>query len=350
MDFEEFREKLVEDLHEALPERLKGASIEESSVQKLQNRSYDGITVRPEGTNIGVTLDVSKMYEEMDRGTDYESVLAEAVAIVSNATADMPNFDVEQFADYEAMKEKLSIQVVPTAGNEDMLKNIPHKEMEDLSLVYRFILDSDARGQQSILVTNNLLENYGITQEQLHKDALEVAPVYVPVQIKSMVEVLADMMGPEFAESGIPTEGMDNMMYVATNESKNYGAGVIAYPDFMDQASEKVGGDFFMLPSSVHEVLIVPDNGEMKREELENMVREVNATQVAPEDQLSNNVYHYDATAHVFELAENYEKRMSEKEEVKDSVIGELKSKTEVAKDAPKKDIDVKKKTMEARA
>ena len=130
MDFEEFREKLVEDLHEALPERLKGASIEESSVQKLQNRSYDGITVRPEGTNVGVTLDVSKMYEEMDRGTDYESVLAEAVAIVSNATADMPNFDVNQFADYEAMKEKLSIQVVPTAGNEDMLKNIPHKEME----------------------------------------------------------------------------------------------------------------------------------------------------------------------------------------------------------------------------
>lgn len=130
MDFEEFREKLVEDLHEALPERLKRASIEESSVQKLQNRSYDGITVRPEGTNIGVTLDVSKMYEEMDRGTDYESVLAEAVAIVSNATADMPNFDVDQFADYEAMKEKLSIQVVPTAGNEDMLKNIPHKEME----------------------------------------------------------------------------------------------------------------------------------------------------------------------------------------------------------------------------
>ena len=122
MDFEEFREKLVEDLHEALPERLKGASIEESSVQKLQNRSYDGITVRPEGTNVGVTLDVSKMYEEMDRGTDYESVLAEAVAIVSNATADMPNFDVEQFADYEAMKEKLSIQVVPTAGNEDILK------------------------------------------------------------------------------------------------------------------------------------------------------------------------------------------------------------------------------------
>lgn len=87
MDFEEFREKLVEDLHEALPERLKGASIEESSVQKLQNRSYDGITVRPEGTNIGVTLDVSKMYEEMDRGTEYESVLAEAVAIVSCISA-----------------------------------------------------------------------------------------------------------------------------------------------------------------------------------------------------------------------------------------------------------------------
>ena len=124
------------------------------------------------------------------------------------------------------------------------------------------------------------------------------------------------MSPEEMAMMGMPTDPADEQMFVATVPDKIHGAGVLAYQDFMDQAAERVGGSFYILPSSLHEVLLVPDNGQMNLQDLEAMVREVNATQVAPEDKLTDNVYHYDAEAKVFELGEKF----VEREAVKDSV------------------------------
>lgn len=144
---------------------------------------------------------------------------------------------------------------------------------------------------------------------------------------------------------GMPTDPADEQMFVATVPDKIHGAGIIAYQDFMDQAAERVGGDFFILPSSRHEILLVPDNGQMDLHDLEAMVREVNATHVTPEDKLTDNVYHYDADAKIFELGEKFVERQNEKEAaveskeaVKDSVLSELASKKEEVARQPKKD------------
>lgn len=105
-----------------------------------------------------------------------------------------------------------------------------------------------------------------------------------------MNEVMKEMMGPEVYEMfGIPDD-VEKTMYVATVPDKNSGAGVIAYQDFMDQAAERVGGDFFVLPSSINEILLVPDNGDMTADALRDMVKDVNAKEVSPEKRLSDNV------------------------------------------------------------
>ena len=135
-------------------------------------------------------------------------------------------------------------------------------------------------------------------------------------------------------------------MFIATVPDKNSGAGVLAYQDFMDQAAEKIGGDFYVIPSSIHEILLVPDNGEVQAEGLKEMVQEVNATEVSPEEKLSDNVYHYDSKEHIFELAEKYEARQQEKEAAIDekaedrvSVLKDLKDKQkETAAKAPAND------------
>lgn len=87
------------------------------------------------------------------------------------------------------------------------------------------------------------------------------------------------------------------MMYVATTPDKINGAGIIAYPEFMQQAAEQLNGDFYLLPSSRHEVILVKDDGAMDFEQLQSMVREVNATEVSDADKLTDNVYHYDSKA-----------------------------------------------------
>ena len=343
-------ENFKESFTEALQEDLYGKGIEArfdmKSVEKLNNEGYDAVTVTPADSNIGVTLNVEAFYKAHESGASMDEVVSKASDTVIRGFDNQPSIDVASLMDYEQMKDKLIMEVVSTEANADMLANVPHVEMEDMSVVYRFVIDSNDDGRATILATNNMIEAMGVTPEQLHEDALKNAPELKPAVITGMSEVMAEMMGmspEEMAMMGMPTDPADEQMFVATVPDKIHGAGVLAYQDFMDQAAERVGGSFYILPSSLHEVLLVPDNGQMNLQDLEAMVREVNATQVAPEDKLTDNVYHYDAEAKVFELGEKFVEREAakdavEKSEEKSSVLGDLKAKKEEVAKQPKKD------------
>ena len=278
-------------------------------------------------------------YEHTD---DYAGVLASATMVIADGLDRAPAIDVSALMDYENMKEKLSVEVISADANADLLANVPHDRMEDLAVVYRFVMESSEDGRASILVTNNLMDRMGVSHEQLRADALENSPEIRPVVIMGMNEVIKEMIDPEVYEMfGIPDDA-EETMYVATVPDKNSGAGVIAYQDFMDQAAERVGGDFFVLPSSINEILLVPDNGDMTADALRDMVKDVNAKEVSPEERLSDNVYHYDSKDHVFELAEKFEARQQEKKteideksEEKGSVLKDLKDKQKEAATKP---------------
>ena len=344
MDYENFKEQFVADVKDRLAEQGADVKVSVNEVNKL-NESYEAITVTPEGSNIGVNMSLEKFYDAVQDGTPYDRVVDKAVDVINNGIDKRPEIDVAALTDYSQMKEKLAMEVVSAETNKDMLQNVPHQNMEDMAVVYRFVLSSDDDGRASILVTNQILENMGVTPEQLHADALENAPQIKPAEIKGLSEVMAEMMGAEQAEMMgiVPVAPEDEQMFVATVPDKVHGAGVLAYQDFMDQAAERAGGDFFILPSSIHEILIVPDNGKMDLKELEAMVKEVNATQVAPADKLTDSVYHYDSKEKIFELGEKFVERQNEREEAaekeeKGSVLGELKAKKEEVAKTPKKE------------
>ena len=351
MDFENFKEKFVEDIKERLEDAGIDAKISEHTVKKL-NESYEAVTITPEDSSIGMNLPVDKFFEAYDEGRPYDEVIDKAMDIIENGMSQTPDINVEDLTDYSKMKDKLAMEVVSAETNAEMLETVPHQKMEDMAVVYRFVLSSDEDGRASVLVTNQMLETMGVTPEQLHADAMENAPQLKPVEIKGMTEVLAELMGVEQAEMmGVgPLAPEDEQMYVASVPDKVHGAGVLAYENFMDQAAERAGGDFFILPSSIHEVLIVPDNGQMDLKTLENMVKEVNATQVAPQDKLTDSVYHYDSKEKIFELGEKFVARQAEKEAEKSSeketdksekgsLLGDLKAKKEEVKKAPKKEL-----------
>lgn len=344
MNYEDFKDEFVEAVKDQLSEQGRDVRVEVRETNKL-NESYAAITVTPEGSNVGVNVNLDKFYEAYDKGTSFDDVVDKAVDVINGGLENTPSFDVATLSDYSQMKDKLAMEVVSAETNKEMLENVPHQNMEDMAVVYRFVLESDDDGRASILVTNNLIESMGVTPEQLHADALENAPLIKPAEIKGMTEVMMEMMGAEQAEMMgiVPMDPKDEQMFVASVPDKIHGAGVLAYQNFMDQAAERAGGDFFILPSSIHEVLIVPDNGSMQLKDLEAMVREVNATQVAPEDKLTDNVYHYDSKEKIFELGEKFVERQNQREEVaekeeKGSVLGELKAKKDEVAKAPKKD------------
>lgn len=330
MEYEKFKEQFVEDLKERLEAGGEKFSVDLNAVQKM-NQNYEAVTVKPEDAIIGVNLNMTEIYERYDRGMSYDTLVREVAEKADRALHDRPDFNLEALQDYDQMKEKLSMEVVSAERNADLLEKVPHKDMEDMAVVYRFVLDSDSEGRGSILVTNQLMDNYGITAEQLHEDALKYAPVMRPAVIQTMAETLLEMMGPE-AKDMIPVLP-DDPLFVATVPDKIQGAGVLAYQDFMEQAAERVGGDFFILPSSIHEILLVRDDGTFDINHLEDMVKQVNETEVAPEDLLTDSVYHYDSKEKIFELAEKYEERVANRK--RESTLDKLqeKSREHIAKD-----------------
>ena len=343
MDYEKFKKEFAEDIKQNLYERGYGeVTVNFNEVEKA-NQKYEAMSVAPEGSNVGVNFNLEQAFTAYENSGDYQGVVASAANVIAEGLDNVPTVDVSALMDYDTMKDKLSIEVISAETNEDLLSKIPHDRIEDLAVVYRFVLESNDNGRSSILVSNDLIERMGVTPEQLKADALDNAPEIRPAVIQGMNEVMREMMGPEvFEMMGIP-EQTEEMMYVATVPDKNSGAGVLAYQDFMDQAAEKIGGDFFILPSSIHEILLVPDDGQKGADELRAMVMDVNATQVSPEEKLTDNVYHYDSKEHIFELAEKFEARQQEKEvavekEEKGSVLKDLKDKQKEASKAPAKE------------
>ena len=201
---------------------------------------------------------------------------------------------------FEKTEVDLSMHLIPVKGNEELLKELPHRELEDLAVVYRL---------DDTLITHDMLRTNGVTFDQLQEDALSNAKLWRPETLRNLNDVLREMMGP--FGSVIPDE--PSPMWVATVEGGLNGAAVICYPGFLDQAAETLGGDFYALPSSIHEMLLLPDDGSMELGELEEMVRSVNETEVAPEERLSDTVYHYDSQERIFENARTFEAREAEK-------------------------------------
>lgn len=239
---------------------------------------------------------------------------------------------VEQLKNYEAMKQFLTVRLVGQEDNKEMLATVPHKQLEDMAVIYYFDFGETPYGKAALKITNPMLDLYGISIDQLHKDAVEQAAINHPVKVQNLSNFMLDKTGVFIAQG--PAQ-----LYIATNDSAFHGAGVITYPDFMDNVAKEMGGSFFVLPSSLHEVLLIADRQDyLTPEELKNMVTTINAVEVDPKDRLTDNAYHYDADAKIFEQATNYEKRVAERSGEKSSVLADLGSKQRECSARPPKE------------
>ena len=242
--------------------------------------------------------------------------------------------------------DSLFIRVCNSKENKGLLKNVPHVEIEDMAVTCHILVSKDIRGVASTPVTNDMVRMYGIREEQLFDDALESSPKVNPPEIVNMDELLAGMYREQYEMMGYDEEEIAEMldemphaaipMIVVTNEDRINGAATMFYPGIMDEIGEKLKGNFFVLPSFLHETIVVPDDGKMDFKELLAMVTEINATQVDTQDKLTDQVYHYDVTDKVFEKASRYEDRKQEKDKSheKKSVLEKLEEKKDEAKAA----------------
>lgn len=335
MNYQEFKEQFVEDVKRNLYEKgIDDVAIRIDRVDKL-NESYDAMSVIQEGSTISMNYHLEDYYEDFENGADYQIIINVVVQNIKEHIDEMPTIDINMITDYEKVKERLSLELVSVERNAEMLKTIPHKQIEDLAIVYKINVDLGLSDKGTVLVTQPLLEQYGISPEQLYADAERNASIIKPVIIRGLGSIMREMIGTELAsEMGIEDHGSEEMMYVATVPDRNRGAGVLAYDGFLDYAAQRLGGDFYVLPSSVHEIMLVKDDGGISCRELKEMVEEINEAEVKSEEQLTNSVYHYDSKNRIFEMGEKFEARRDKElaavREGKGSVLKDLKEKQAV--------------------
>ena len=312
MTFREFTETVKENIKDYLPESYRDAQVTTGQFQKL-NGSYLGLQVRQEGQEAVPTVNLERYYEAYSRGEPGLGQLDTALSGIAEDVQGSLGLETAWLLDYRQVKDNLFIRVNDAQENADALKNLPHQETDGLAVSYHIAMEGPRGIEASVPVTYSLMQHYGISEEQLHEDALQSAVSINPPVFLSMREMMSRMTGIDAEDLGPAVPGPELM--VLSNEQALFGAGSLFYPGMLDTARDQMGGsDYFVLPSSVHEVLLVADDGTMDRKELESMVQEINETAVADQDRLSDHVYHYDAKDHLLEKASTFEHRMDEKE------------------------------------
>ena len=324
MNFQEFVDKVKEAIRDALPESFRDAQVSVEPFRKL-NTSYLGLQVKKEGQTVVPNINLDAHFREyQETGKPFADVLTAIAEQVQLA----PPMETEWLKDYSQVKEKLFIRVSDAKENEAFLRMAPHKELDGLAISYHIAFEGLHGVEASPPVTYKMMEMFGVTEEQLHADSLESTQRLYPVQYTSMAEVMNKMMGidADMDPDMMPaTEGPQLM--VLTNMQGIHGAATLFYPGQLEAIAQQMGSDFFVLPSSVHETLILPDDGTAEPDSLQFMVREINQSTVAPEDRLSDFVYHYDSKDHVLEKAETFALRMAQKEQEAEKAATEAEQK-----------------------
>lgn len=194
--------------------------------------------------------------------------------------------------DYQQIKDKVFYRMVNREKNRELLSQAPHVIYLDFALLFYVLTDMDESGEKIniMLIRNEHLDRWKVAAEEVSRAAWANTEKLFPHKFRIVhAEGLPEDRNME--EGGV---GQDEDVYILTNQYMDYGASAILYPHILEQIGVYLDGNYFVLPSSVHEVIIVPENFELLKEDMECVIREVNETQVQAEEFLSDHAYYYD--------------------------------------------------------
>lgn len=315
MDFKDFVQYMRKESEKKL-----GLEVRTVDTVKNNGLKLTGLVFEDNGTNAYVTLYLNNMFEQYQRGVEL-SKLVDSICEQYEQSRVTNSLDLSDFLDYEKAQKKIAFKLVNYNQNRDMLKNMPHRRFLDLAIVYYYVVDNAPfNGRGSIKIDNSHLEEWGITEEQLYKNAMETTPVLLPASIVPISECMKDMVyrsigcaqnkneqSSKLLMMLLLLEELENedclSMYVIKNQLCLNGAGCILYENVLKGFAETMGDDLYILPSSIHETIVIPVSDNQLHEYLREMVREINHTNVVVEERLADNVYIYKRSTDTIEIA-----------------------------------------------
>ncbi len=265
------------------------------SFTKNNGTHHDGLIIFHPNWNISPTIYLMPYYHRYLEGVCLEDIYED---ILNTYHKNLPkkDFDTSLFTDYTKAAPHIVMRLVNCKRNENLLKGVPHVRFQDLAILFYCMLYADGHNQANILIHNEHLPIWGITEEELFRTAKKNTPKLLPPQMIAMEQFLQEI------KQELPLEQLEELdekegetLYILTNRYRSNGATVLLYDGLLQKLAEHFHKDLVIIPSSIHEVLLCPvDTPDVDAIETYNrMVEEVNETELADSDILADHIYYY---------------------------------------------------------
>ncbi len=291
LEYKDFETFVTNRILDFLPYKYADAEVKISPMKKL-GASYTALSVIRDTNSACPAINMDQFYDQYCNGKELSKILPEMAKIIRE---NQLNVEIDWVNNYENVREKLFIRVSNAEQNRELLKNVPHELVNDFAITCHLLIDQTYGSMQSAIITNNLLKSFEISEEQLFEDAMQNSQLIMPATIKQMKDILGSLEDISISShSLIP-------LLVVTNEVAINGAAAFFYPDTMEKISEQMEGDYYMIPSSIHEVIVAPVTETVDPVRLQDTLHYVNECMVEPSDVLGTEIYRYNSLEKVLE-------------------------------------------------
>lgn len=293
MNFDKFSNEVIERLSKS--NEMHDVNINMQTIYKNNGVLLHGLLFQ-NSCNLSPTIYLDNFFEHYEHGKEIDDIVTEIIKIYASCKSDR-SIDTSFFIDFEKVKSNIIFQVINYERNKELLKDVPFIRVFDLAIVFRVFVESNEDGTATILIHNQHLAEWEQVTETLYEIARSNTPRLNPFTISTMSDVLKQIIADDDIIDIIENTS-EPQMYVIRDKFYLYGAGAILYVELFGELADKLESDLCILPSSIHELIVVPVSDVSEKEMLTEMVKEVNETHISKEDFLSDNVYYYDWKRH----------------------------------------------------
>ena len=296
--FNEFTEQLKRKLLTEMGTKIK---LDIHRTLKNNGITYHALAVLKEGCNVSPNICLDGFYHAYMEGMSISEIAEEIINILESGNREQC-LDLRFFTDFEEAKRHILFKIVNYEMNRKQLDKIPHIKFLDLAVTFYYgvRLKEISDDTASIQIENSHLEMWGIDEGTLFDLAMENTVREMPARCMTICEVILeimksnDMIPEKSSVEKFKREADEVPMYVLSNDKNYFGASVIYYPGLLRQIAEKAGADLIILPSSIHEVILMPVIHGKRQEALNEMIVDINENHVEKEEVLSNHWYYFD--------------------------------------------------------
>lgn len=304
-------EKFIEIVETRLQLKLKDpVQVQVNSFKKNNGITQKGLHITKEGMPISPVIYLNLYYEQYQNGHMTMDEVIKDICRIGCSNFISGNKESLQLMKFEMVKEKLRFKVVNKAANLELLEDVIFVPVLDLAMVFYILLNRDEVGEITTYVSKRQAEWWGVSVEALKAKAIENTQRNFPAVISTLMEALDENMGggwvegfSECQQDECEDEEQVYPLYIVTNQLWFNGAGCFLYDDLLKAFAAAINSDLMILPTSVHEILVIPDDERLDYQSLNEMVRNINIQEVSEEDVLSNQVYRYCRAEDVLEIA-----------------------------------------------